>query len=131
MDVASASEVTSGLGRQKEPVGTDSPEAGVFAQERLDNVDCQLQIPTPHLLAIGRGKSELLRTNEKARLETMGIKGNCKKASTHIQLIFPPRKEMGDLDTMDKEKTEVLNDIYSPIFNGKCSGHAAQVEKGK
>lgn len=32
MDVASASEVISGLGRQNKPVDRDSPEVGAFAE---------------------------------------------------------------------------------------------------
>ncbi|KAJ7415901.1 rna-directed dna polymerase from mobile element jockey-like [Willisornis vidua] len=42
-------------------------------------------------------------------------------------LIFPLWKEMGYLDNLDKDKAEVLTDI----FNGKCSGHLTQVKKGK
>ncbi|GAB0204921.1 mitochondrial enolase superfamily member 1 [Grus japonensis] len=45
--------------------------------------------------------------------------------------VGPLQNEMGDLDTSDIEKAEVLNDFFASVFTGKCSSHTIQVTEGK
>lgn len=56
------------------------------------------------------------------------LKGNRKSICMHMgnkwettENVGPLWKETGDLVTEDNEKAEVFNDIFVPVFNGKCS----------
>lgn len=41
------------------------------------------------------------------------------------------QEETGDLEDQDMKKTEILNDFFTLVLNGKCSSHATQATEGK
>ncbi|GAB0186183.1 mitochondrial enolase superfamily member 1 [Grus japonensis] len=66
------------------------------------------------------------------------IKGNKKSFYRYVsdkrkmrENVGPLWNEMGDLVTLNKEKTEVVNDFFVSVFTSKGSNHTAQVAEGK
>lgn len=56
------------------------------------------------------------RENPKSSMCTVGDKREMSKNMNHLN-------EIGDLVTQDKEKVEVLTDLFASVLTGKSSSH--------